>query len=288
MPLSSNASLGIVNAGNSTNVPLDADATFTGATIDTLGVADLSISVYSDVASAAGGLEMQFSIDGTNFNDVIKHTVSAADGTYVGLGSRARYFRITYRNGPVAQAVFRLQVILRTSAPRALNQRLRDPVSPTINAAVVKAVVNAQDPSGSFVNVRSSDSGALMVSGSVHVTNMPAVQEVAGTVSVSNATLNVTGSLRLSEPASVTGSVAVSGPLPLPAGAATEMTQATVVSNLQALNSLVPDRFDHVALTYTGDNVTGVVYRLGGPSGTVVSTLVLGYDNDNLTTVSRS
>jgi hypothetical protein len=46
---------------------------------------------------------------------------------------------------------------------------------------------------------------------------------------------------------------------------------------------------DYIALSYTGDNLTGVVYKDGGSGGTTVATLTLAYDgNDNLTSVTKS
>ena len=46
---------------------------------------------------------------------------------------------------------------------------------------------------------------------------------------------------------------------------------------------------DYIALTYTGSNLTGVVYKTGGSGGTTVATLTLAYDgNDNLTSVTKS
>lgn len=52
---------------------------------------------------------------------------------------------------------------------------------------------------------------------------------------------------------------------------------------------LAPAEFDYISCSYTGANLTGVVYKLGGASGTVVSTLVLTYDGSgNLLTVTRS
>lgn len=46
---------------------------------------------------------------------------------------------------------------------------------------------------------------------------------------------------------------------------------------------------DYVALTYTGSNLTGVTYRLGGETGTPVATLVLAYDeDDNLISIAKS
>lgn len=62
-----------------------------------------------------------------------------------------------------------------------------------------------------------------------------------------------------------------------------------VISQITIPNSLVPGAYDYVSLSYTGSNVTTVVYKLGGSGGTVVSTLTLGYDgSDNLTSVTKA
>ena len=46
---------------------------------------------------------------------------------------------------------------------------------------------------------------------------------------------------------------------------------------------------DYIALSYTGENLTGVVYKDGGAGGTTVATLTLAYDgSDNLTSVTKS
>jgi hypothetical protein len=46
---------------------------------------------------------------------------------------------------------------------------------------------------------------------------------------------------------------------------------------------------DYIALSYTGANLTGVVYKTGGSSGTTVATLTLAYDGSgNLTSVTKS
>lgn len=56
-----------------------------------------------------------------------------------------------------------------------------------------------------------------------------------------------------------------------------------------SLSPLVPERYDYISLSYSGNNVTGVEYRSGGASGTVVATLTLAYDvSDNLTSVTKT
>lgn len=75
----------------------------------------------------------------------------------------------------------------------------------------------------------------------------------------------------------------------LPSGAATSAKQDTIISQLQTLNSLIPSVYDYISLSYTGSNLTGVVFKTGGSGGTTVSTLTLAYDSsNNLTSVTKS
>jgi hypothetical protein len=47
--------------------------------------------------------------------------------------------------------------------------------------------------------------------------------------------------------------------------------------------------YDYISCSYTGSNLTGVVYKSGGSSGTTVATLTLAYDgSSNLTSVTKS
>jgi len=51
------------------------------------------------------------------------------------------------------------------------------------------------------------------------------------------------------------------------------------------MNNLVPESYDEISLSYTGGNLTGVVYK---KSNATVATLLLGYDgSDNLISVKR-
>ena len=59
-------------------------------------------------------------------------------------------------------------------------------------------------------------------------------------------------------------------------------TEATLAS----IAGFVSSAYDSITLTYTGDNLTGVVYKNGV---TTVSTLVLAYNGSNqLTSVTKS
>lgn len=53
-------------------------------------------------------------------------------------------------------------------------------------------------------------------------------------------------------------------------------------------NSLVPAVYDYIALSYTGDNLTSVVFKTGGSGGTTVSTLTLAYTGSVLDSVTKT
>lgn len=74
----------------------------------------------------------------------------------------------------------------------------------------------------------------------------------------------------------------------LPSGAATSANQTLVLGELQVLNALVPDIYDYIALSYTGSNLTGVIFKTGGSGGTTVSTLTLAYTGSDLVSVTKT
>lgn len=51
---------------------------------------------------------------------------------------------------------------------------------------------------------------------------------------------------------------------------------------------LVPKVYDYISLSYTGSNLTGVVYKTGGSGGTTVATLAIAYTGSNITSVTRT
>ena len=85
-------------------------------------------------------------------------------------------------------------------------------------------------------------------------------------------------------------------PLPVNIGSATLSVTADGVeikndagNPIPTIEGLSIPKHDHIALSYTGANLTGVVYKDGGAGGTTVATLTLAYDgNNNLTSVTKS
>jgi hypothetical protein len=67
-----------------------------------------------------------------------------------------------------------------------------------------------------------------------------------------------------------------------------EQREMDMVSLLSAGVGMAIPAHDYIGLTYTDDNVTGVVYKTGGADGTTVATLTLAYSGANLTSVTLS
>lgn len=65
-------------------------------------------------------------------------------------------------------------------------------------------------------------------------------------------------------------------------------TDGPGVANLASIAGLQIPAHDYIALSYTGTNLTGVVYKTGGSGGTTVATLTLAYSGSNLTSVTKS
>ena len=62
---------------------------------------------------------------------------------------------------------------------------------------------------------------------------------------------------------------------------------ATKASAASIAGMAIPPN-DYISLSYTSGNLTGVVYKSGGASGTTVATLTLAYSGSDLISVTKS
>ncbi len=155
---------GTVDANNNSSTPLGIGATFTGTSTDILQFSGITISVFSDVASATDGLSVQFSADGTNWDHLDVFTIPAGTGKTFSFQPVARFMRVLYTNGGTAQADFRLSVILKTATGKSSSHRIADSISDQDDAEVVKAVLTGENPSNQFVNFQATTPGNFKVS----------------------------------------------------------------------------------------------------------------------------
>lgn len=113
---------GTVSTANSSAVALSGGAAFTGTSEDVSNYASIFVSVFADQASAASGLSVQFSADGTNWDHTRAISVTASSGMILSVSPAAKFFRVVYTNGATPNTVFRLQTIYRSvEVTRALS-----------------------------------------------------------------------------------------------------------------------------------------------------------------------
>jgi len=71
-------------------------------------------------------------------------------------------------------------------------------------------------------------------------------------------------------------------------GSALQRLKGTTAGSLIMAGNLVPHDYDYIALSYTGSNLTGVVYKSGGSGGTTVATLTLAYTGSQLDSITKT
>ena len=154
---------GHVSTDNSTTSTLNAGIAYTGTAEIITDHALIEISVIASHASATDGLCVQFSHDGTNWDFEDCYTIAAATGKIFSLQCPTKYFRVKYTNGGTNQTYFRLQTILKSVYSKPSSHRIADAISDQDDAELMKAVLTAENPSSSFINVGATASGNLKV-----------------------------------------------------------------------------------------------------------------------------
>lgn len=202
---------GYDDLGNSSTTPLGNNATFTGTAFDTLNYSSFVCLIATNKKSAVGGIQFQWSNDGTNWDLVRASTMENDDearGFHV--AHQGRYFRLVYVNGNSPQGFFRLDVIHRPSAPGLITRPLIDVVDDDNFALLVRAVLSAKNNQGNYINVAATQNGNLKVA--IEEFDAPIIANITSSVQVyTSGPQNVTGSVAVYTQGAqlVSGSVAV-------------------------------------------------------------------------------
>jgi len=164
-----------IDSNNSTTTPLAANATYTGTAVDIIGYSTITIIVYSDVDSVSDGMQFQFSQDGTNWDDVYKHTLNVLDSN-----SRrfqfpvvARYFRVVYINSFNIQNEFRVQTILHRENTLTSIDKVDSDVAPDRSSTLTKSVLVGYNEDGDrYENIYSTTNKELLVYAKINAEQM--------------------------------------------------------------------------------------------------------------------
>jgi hypothetical protein len=156
-----------LSTDNSTTAQLGISAVWTGTGEDMLGYAQVTITLNSDVDSAASGMQFQWSQDDTNWDDSYDFTMDVSSSTTrrFQFPVCARYFRVKYTNGTTGTAQFRVQTILHRGNVLTSIHRIGSTLTADRSCQVVKASIVGETTGGGggYVNVKVEPSGALAI-----------------------------------------------------------------------------------------------------------------------------
>lgn len=160
---------GFVDEGNCTNIPLEANQTFTGSAVDVSMFSLLTVSLYGEPYNASGDLAFEFSPDGEHWDSKIIYMVkNLTQEPSHSIDPRYRYFRIKYTNGPVNQTVFRLQSLYHTHRTKVATSQISNESLPvTTDANIVRSIVMGKNTAGYYSNVQVDSDSSL----GVHIVN---------------------------------------------------------------------------------------------------------------------
>jgi hypothetical protein len=152
-----------VDANNTSVTPLGIAGVFTGTATDVTQYASMSLHIFADQDSAAAGLSMEFSSDGTNWDVKDQHDVSANLGEEFILPRTSQFFRVVYTNGGTGQGAFRLEVILNRWPVSGEIEELDVDIDSKDLALTTRSIIAGETPGGSFANVKVSTAGNFKV-----------------------------------------------------------------------------------------------------------------------------
>ena len=155
---------GQVPSAQNTATSLGANATFTGsAWTDCLDFGIIFVGVVASHASATSGLYLEWSDDAATVRGTSDaYTISANSFKIFAFNPSARYFRVKYINGVVAQTSFSINTIMKVDGLPS-SHRVNEPIGDESDAQLVKAVLTGRNPSGTYYDSISGIDGRLGV-----------------------------------------------------------------------------------------------------------------------------
>lgn len=156
---------GTLDSNNSSTANLGIGATFTGTATDVSDYSHITVFALADEDSAASGLTIEFSPDGTTWaaSGSTKHqfTVDADTSRSFQLGPEAQFMRVVYVNGGTAQTSFDLETRFRPNNSHTTLHRVGDTVTEDRSVKLRKSILVAQKPDTSFTNIDATAGGNL-------------------------------------------------------------------------------------------------------------------------------
>lgn len=150
--------------GSTTTYALGVGGTFTGLFENVSNYAAINLTIFTDQDSATNGLEFQWSGDGINVDRSEGSNVKANTGRAFSVCPRAKYFRIKYTNGSIAQTICRLNVTFRAQGTGLIARPLNQSLTLDNFAQSVRSAASAEDVDnlGTFQFLQSKNNRLLV------------------------------------------------------------------------------------------------------------------------------
>lgn len=178
----------IISTLNTTQTPLDANEVFIGEWEEVVDFAAITFAVRTDAGSAMDGAKAQFSVDGITVTTEGVSTIGPSGGAaYFTTPPQARYFRIHYTNGPVAQTTLDAEVTFRFNAPGVTQAPIAAPSDDRTVATAGKSFLHGRHSSGFWAALKTTIEGWLSVAVENIVTTKKDNYRVTGTLTAAAA-----------------------------------------------------------------------------------------------------
>lgn len=254
------ATSNLISTVNSTATPLAANGVFTGTADEITPYASVSVTIFTDQASATNGLAIQQSSDGTNWDNSDTYTIPASTGKTFGVQIAARFMRVVYTNGATIQTTFRMQTILHGFMPVTQVQRASDAITNDNDFAETMAFGMIWNPASALwqrmpgtttgININPYPATATPITASVTGTTAATVASLAANATKTNYicgfSITSDATLALSGTATVAG--VISGTMSYVQGIATIPAVATTG---QSFSPCIPSSAINTAITVT-------------------------------------
>lgn len=126
-----------ISTDNSSVALLGIGGVFTGTWEDCHHYGSVSVSAWSNRASAANGFVLQFSNDAVNVIKSITRTLAAGTGEWIRDEIPAKWVRVVYTNGGIAQTTFSLEMLKKyIDVARVAVESEDDPVNVVVTTLV--------------------------------------------------------------------------------------------------------------------------------------------------------
>jgi hypothetical protein len=159
-------SIKFLDPDNSTTTPLGISGTFTGTWSSVTDYSQAIIVVVTDENSAADGLKIDTSEDGSTVDHTHVFSPLANDpyGHHYASTLESKYMRVRYTNGVAAQTIFKLKTTFFRNAVEAGHVHGLDfAIEDDHPAPIVRSINTAKNPAGSYINIEATTGGNLKV-----------------------------------------------------------------------------------------------------------------------------